>query len=295
MKKFVSSPRPKWQPVRILSIAGSDSGGGAGLQADIKTVSALGGYAATAVSAVTVQNTVGVQAVFPVPADIVCQQVEAVCTDLRPQAVKISMLPDPALAKPLSELLRPYAVPLVIDPVMIATSGHSLMEDTGVKSLVDYLFPLAAIITPNLEEVRALTGIFPENEAEYAQAARILLDMGPQAVLLKGGHAKTKGTLEPEAKRSADYLLCKGEEHLPIWFSSPHIASQNLHGTGCTLSAAIAFYMAAGCELLQAVAGAKEYIHQAILAGQNMKIGEGHGPVNHFFAPLPCLPEKSKK
>lgn len=285
MKSFSSSNRPSWQPVRVLSIAGSDSGGGAGLQADIKTISALGGYSATAVSAVTVQNTHGVEAVFPIPTDIVCRQVKAVCGDLHPDAVKISMLPDPALAQPLAEILKEHACPCIIDPVMVSTSGHALMEDAGVKSLVKHLFPLAAIITPNLEEVRALTGIFPETPQDYGKAAHMLLGMGPKAVLIKGGHARQKKMEQPI---SVDFLLCQGEENLPVSLSSPRIESNNLHGTGCTLSAAIAFYMGTGLDTLQSVACAKEYLYQAIKAGKDMKIGDGHGPVNHFFRPVPC-------
>ncbi len=285
MKSFFSSRQPFWQPVRVLSIAGSDSGGGAGLQADIKTISALGGYAATAVSAVTVQNTQGVEAVFPIPTDIVCRQVETVCNDLRPDAVKISMLPDPTLARPLADILKEYPSPCIIDPVMVSTSGHALVEDAGVKSLVKYLFPLASIITPNLEEVRALTGIFPETPQDYGKAAHLLLEMGAKAVLIKGGHAQQENGVKAV---SVDFLLCRGEENLPVSFSSPRIESNNLHGTGCTLSAAIAFYMGAGLDVLQAVACAKEYLYQAIKKGKDMKIGNGHGPVNHFFRPVPC-------
>lgn len=284
MKSFSSSSQPFWQPVRILSIAGSDSGGGAGLQADIKTISALGGYAATAVSAVTVQNTRGVEAVFPVPADIVCRQVEAVCSDIHPNAIKISMLPDPALAGPLAKILKRYPCPCIIDPVMVSTSGHSLVEDAGVKSLVEHLFPLATIVTPNLEEVYTLTNIFPETRRDYGKAARLILEMGAKSVLIKGGHAKPQ---KGKKATSVDFLLCQEEAYLPVSFSSPRIESNNLHGTGCTLSAAIAFYMGAGLDTLQAVACAKEYLYQAIKAGKDMKIGNGHGPVNHFFQPVP--------
>lgn len=277
-----------WKPVCVLSIAGSDSGGGAGLQADIKTVSALGGYAATAVSAVTVQNTMGVREVMPVPAKTLCAQVEAVLSDIHPDAIKISMLPEPDSAVALAKILKAYACPnVVLDPVMVSTSGHSLVNDTCMKNVVKNLFPLSKIVTPNLEEVRALTGIFPVRKQEYERAAGMILDMGPKAVLLKGGHAGTN-------RRVSDYLLCAETGFAPTVVSSPKIESNNLHGTGCTLSAAIAFYLACGMETIEAVSLAKEYIYRAIKTGKNMIIGQGHGPVNHFFAPKALAKPKSK-
>ena len=266
-----------WKPVCVLSIAGSDSGGGAGLQADIKTVSALGGYAATAVSAVTVQNTLGVRHVLPVPAGTVRDQVQAVLQDLKPQAVKISMLPDPQAAAPIAELLRRQAH-IVIDPVMVATSGDTLVKEEAMQLIVKELFPLAQIVTPNLEEVRALTGIFPVKKQEYERAAKMILDMGPKAVLIKGGHAGS-------ARRSSDYLLCADTHFAPLVVSSPKSDSKNLHGTGCTLSAAIAFFLASGSDTTQSVISAKEYIYRAIKTGKNMQVGQGKGPVNHFFNP----------
>ncbi|MCM1168953.1 MAG: bifunctional hydroxymethylpyrimidine kinase/phosphomethylpyrimidine kinase [Bacteroides sp.] len=266
-----------WKPACVLSIAGSDSGGGAGLQADIKTVSALGGYSATAVSAVTVQNTLGVRQVMPVPAPIVCAQVLAVLDDIRPQAVKISMLPEPAVAAPLADILREQDN-IVIDPVMVATSGHSLVENSAMRHIVKNLFPLARIVTPNLEETRALTGIFPQKKTEFERAAKMILDMGPRAVLLKGGHSAS-------TRRSSDYLLCAEADFAPLVVSSPKSDSNNLHGTGCTLSAAIAFFLASGNDLTAAVVAAKDYIYHAIKTGKNMQIGQGHGPVNHLFAP----------
>lgn len=277
MKTTPKAPNATWKPACVLSIAGSDSGGGAGLQADIKTVSALGGYAATAVSAVTTQNTLGVRHVLPVPAGTVCSQVQAVLEDIKPQAVKISMLPDPEAAAPLAESLRrqPH---IVIDPVMVATSGDALVTDASMKHIVRELFPLAEIVTPNLEEVRALTGLFPVKKQEYERAAKMILDMGPKAVLLKGGHAGS-------GRRSSDYLLCADADFAPLVVSSPKSDSKNLHGTGCTLSAAIAFFLASGADLTQAVVSAKEYIYRAIKTGKNMQIGQGNGPVNHFFSP----------
>lgn len=288
MKSNGKTTNAIWKPLCVLSIAGSDSGGGAGLQADLKTVSALGGYSATAVSAITVQNTLGVQEVMPVPSKILCAQVEAVLNDLYPEAIKISMLPEADTCAPLAKILKAYACPnVVLDPVMVSTSGHSLVSDACMKNVVRHLFPLAKIVTPNLEEVRALTGIFPIKKQEYERAAKMILDMGPAAVLLKGGHAGTN-------RRVSDYLLCSETGFAPTVISSPKIESNNLHGTGCTLSAAIAFYLACGTDTIEAVSLAKEYIYRAIKTGKNMSIGKGHGPVNHFFAPKAMAKPKSR-
>lgn len=263
----------------MLSIAGSDSGGGAGLQADLKTVSSLGGYAATAVSAITVQNTLGVQAVVPVDADTLCAQVQSVMDDLAPDAIKISMLPSSDMAMALAKLLQKHACEnIVLDPVMVSTSGHSLVDAVCMKSIVKHVFPLAKIVTPNLDEVRALTGIFPRTKQDYERAAKMILNMGPKAVLLKGGHANA-------SRRAIDYLLCADSHFAPLMVSSPRVPSKNLHGTGCTLSAAIAFFLASGMELTDSVCAAKEYLYHAVKTGKNMKVGKGNGPVNHFFAP----------
>ncbi len=287
MKQIDPIRKEGWRPVCVLSVAGSDSGGGAGLQADLKTVSSLGGFSATAVSAVTVQNTQGVKAVLPIPVDIVCAQVEAVCEDLRPDAVKISMLPDAALAAPLAEILKKHDCRhIVIDPVMVATSGHTLVEMPGVRSLVEHLFPLAEIVTPNLEEAQVLAEVAINDEASCLRAAEKILQSGTKAVLMKGGHA--------QGEDMKDLLLSRYAPDTPLWFRSPRIHTSNLHGTGCTLSAALAFFLASGYGLKEAVSAAKAYISHAIEAAKDMRIGEGSGPVNHFFAPLACTPPLSK-
>lgn len=287
MKQIESRQKEGWKPVCVLSIAGSDSGGGAGLQADLKTVSSLGGFSATAVSAVTVQNTQGVKAVLPVPVETVCAQVEAVCEDLQPDAVKISMLPNPALAAPLAEILKKHACRhIVIDPVMVATSGHTLVEVPGVRSLVEHLFPLTEIVTPNLEEAQVLAAENINDEATCLQAAKKILQGGVKAVLIKGGHA--------QGEEMKDLLLTQHAPDCPLWFRSPRIHTANLHGTGCTLSAALAFFLASGHRLEEAVSAAKNYISHAIEAAKDMRIGEGSGPVNHFFAPLACTSPLSK-
>ena len=288
MKQIDTRQKEGWKPVCVLSIAGSDSGGGAGLQADLKTVSSLGGFSATAVSAVTVQNTQGVKAVLPVPVETVCAQVEAVCEDFHPDAVKISMLPDAALAAPLAEILKRHACRhIVIDPVMVATSGHTLVEVPGVRSLVEHLFPLAEIVTPNLEEARVLAAGEIGDEESCLQAAKKILQSGTEAVLIKGGHAQGEDV--------KDLLLSQHEPDNPHWFRSPRIHTSNLHGTGCTLSAALAFFLASGYGLEEAVSAAKNYISQAIEAAKDMHLGEGSGPVNHFFAPIACTPPLPKK
>lgn len=281
MKSTVKTYQKRyWEPIRILSIAGSDSGGGAGLQADIKTISSLGGYSATAVSAITVQNTLGVESVYPVCAKQVCEQVDAVCRDLKPQAIKISMLPDPETAEPLAELLKKHqCTNIVIDPVMVATSGHSLSDMPAIENMLRYLFPLARIVTPNLSEAQQITGIELSHIGKCQDAAAKILEWGPQAVLIKGGHAK--------GAYIKDLLLSAKQG--PIVFKSPRIKTNNLHGTGCTLSAAIAFFLASGLDINHAVLKAKEYLHTAIKAGSAMALGSGHGPVNHSFDPVPLI------
>lgn len=285
MKNISSENSPSWRPLRVLSIAGSDSGGGAGLQADLKTVSSLGGYSATAVTAVTVQNTVGVKNVWNVPTELVCQQIDAVCEDIRPDAIKISMLPLPDMAEAIARTLEKYPCGrIVVDPVIVSTSGHRLVPEDGVDNLVRHLFPLASVITPNLEEVAVLTGILPSGPEDYVRAANRLLETGPRAVLVKGGHA-------PEGGEMKDLLLCRERPDSPVWITSPRLKSRNLHGTGCTLSAAIAFFLAQSDDIVLAVSKAKEYIFEAIRTGADMEIGSGFGPVNHFFSPLPCRPQ----
>ena len=263
----------------ILTIAGSDCSGGAGIQADIKTISALGAYAASAVTAITVQNTCGVTGVHPVPPAYVKAQIEAVMTDIRPRAVKIGMINDAGIIRAIAENLKRYTpYYIVLDPVMISTSGHKLMEEDAITALTSQLMPLATLITPNLHEAEALAGKKISTVGGMVTAARELLAFGSQAVLVKGGHL--------EEEEMCDVLYIKGEDQ-PHHFSSPKIESRNTHGTGCTLSSAIATYLALGEPLEEAVRKAKAYVYQGILSGKDVHIGEGHGPLNHFFAPAP--------
>lgn len=261
-----------------LTIAGSDPSGGAGLQADIKTMSALGVYAASAVTALTVQNTRGVTATMAVPPQMVRDQVEAVLSDIRPMAVKIGMLGDAATARAVADSLEGYGEPIVIDPVMVSTSGHSLANAEAVEVMRQRLMPRAILVTPNLPEAEVLAGMTIKSEADMEAAARRILEGGAKAVLVKGGH--NKGT------QKRDLLLQQGEQRT-IWYQAPTIVTKNTHGTGCTLSSAIAALLALGLSLDEAVTRAKAYITGALQAGADVRVGDGHGPVNHFFHPLP--------
>lgn len=258
---------------QVLTIAGSDSGGGAGIQADLKTFSAFGCYGMSAITAITAQNTCGVTAIHPIPDDIVAAQIRAVVDDIGVDAIKIGMLSSPSIIKVVAEQLQSCGSEnIVIDPVMVATSGDKLLQDDAISALKDVLIPCAKVITPNIPEAEVLTERTIETREELLQAAEALLDMGPQAVLVKGGHLGMED--------SPDCLLIRGEN--PVWLEADRIATNNTHGTGCTLSSAIAASLASGYDLEQAVSIAKDYITQAIMAGKDYTIGHGHGPVKHF-------------
>jgi hydroxymethylpyrimidine/phosphomethylpyrimidine kinase len=262
---------------RVLSIAGSDSGGGAGIQADLKTFAALGCYGMTAITALTAQNTLGVSAIHGVPPEMLKAQLSAVLDDIGVDAVKIGMLHAPEIVRTVAWALRHYGVKLVVlDPVMVATSGDRLIAPETVQVLVEELFPLATVVTPNLDEAALLLGRPIADAGQLDAAARDLLALGAQAVLLKGGHLP--------GDEVAD-LLVSGDGPAQR-LASPRIASRNTHGTGCTLSSAVAAYLALGQPLEQAVAKARSYILQAIAMGADVYTGAGHGPLNHSHAPL---------
>ena len=263
---------------RVLCIAGSDSGGGAGIQADLKTLSALGCYGMTAITALTAQNTVGVQGVFPAGADAVRMQIDSVVGDIGTDAVKIGMLGDAATVVAVAGGLRAHGLQrVVLDPVAVSSTGAALIEPDAVGALVQHLLPLCAVLTPNLDEAALLVkNALPDVEAMRA-AARQLQRMGAAAVLLKGGHL-------PGEQVADVLLLADGSEHV---FDASRIATPNNHGTGCTLSSAIAAHMALGANLLQAVQAARAYIRNALQAGAGVQTGHGIGPLNHGFAPLP--------
>lgn len=262
---------------RVLSIAGSDSGGGAGIQADLKTFAALGCYGMTAITALTAQNTRGVSGIHGVPPDMLKAQLSAVLDDIGVDAVKIGMLHAPEVVRTVAWALKHYQVQrVVLDPVMVATSGDRLIAPETVQVLVDELFPLATVITPNLDEAALLLDRPIVHVHELEAAARDLLAKGAPAVLLKGGHLS--------GDEVTDLLVARSGVVQRL--SSPRIESRNTHGTGCTLSSAIAAHLALGEPLDRAVALARAYILQAIEQGADVYTGAGHGPLNHGYAPL---------
>ena len=278
---------------RVLTIAGSDSGGGAGVQADIKTISALGCYAASAITAVTVQNTMGVSDVHPIPADIVEGQIRAVLDDIGADAVKIGMLQSREITRRIAAVLGEYPIRnIVLDPVMVSTSGHRLIEPEAVEALISCLMPLARVITPNIPEAEILLGGKRlSDQASLSEAAVELSRLTGASVLLKAGHlAPEPDGAESRAKSGADsgtmvltdyfYDAERGEL---IDLPSQAVQTVNTHGTGCTMSSALAAHLAKGCSLQDAARGAKAYIAGAIADGAAYEIGHGHGPVNHFF------------
>ncbi len=263
----------------VLTIAGSDCSGGAGIQADIKTISALGAYAASAITAITVQNTCGVTGIHPVPPSYVKGQIEAVMDDICPQAIKIGMINDTKIVEVIAEMLQKYQPQFVVfDPVMVSTSGCKLMEDEAIEAITTRLIPLATLITPNLSEAEILAGQKIRTVEEMQRQAKEMLKLGCRGVLIKGGHL--------EGGRMCDVLQTVGEE-APHLFAAPKVDSRNTHGTGCTLSSAIATYLALGETVTDAVEKAKQYVYKGIEAGKDVCIGHGHGPLNHFYSPVP--------
>lgn len=263
---------------KVLSIAGSDSSGGAGIQADLKTFSALGVYGATAITAVTAQNTQGVISQFALSPEMVSDQIKAVIDDIEPSVVKIGMLSNSDIVKVVAECLRHYRLTVILDPVMVSSSGHRLLSIEAQELIKEHLLPLSTLVTPNIPEMAALTDMQLSSPEEKESAARYLLDIGAKAILVKGGHE------EGRMKTDLLFYYKDGEVELKT-YTSETVSTKNIHGTGCTLSSAIAALMAKGVELNDAVAEAKRYVTQAIMAGSDVHIGYGFGPVNHFFNP----------
>lgn len=256
-----------------MTIAGSDSGGGAGIQADLKTFAALGVYGCSAISSLTAQNTQGVQGVLPIPPAFVQAQIKSVLSDIPVKAVKTGMLATADIIRAVAESLDQYEIPLVLDPVMVATSGDRLLAEDAINTLINRLIPRAAILTPNLLEAAALLSArVATSIAEMEQQATSLLSMGPQAVLVKGGHG--------DGDEATDLLVTSAGIEL---FSAKRIATQNTHGTGCTLASAIAAGLAKNLNLRDAVKEAKEYLHKALQHSNKLTIGNGSGPVHHFY------------
>jgi hydroxymethylpyrimidine/phosphomethylpyrimidine kinase len=258
-----------------VTVAGSDSSGGAGIQADLKTFAALGVYGASVITALTAQNTQGVRAIHDVPADFIRAQIDAVFSDLDIGAVKIGMLSQAATIDAVAQgLAAHHAKNIVLDPVMVATSGDRLLVPEAVEALRKLLIPRALVVTPNLAEAAALTGAsVARDEREMEVQARELLALGARNVLIKGGHGG--------GDQSLDLLIGQGEV---VRLSARRIATSNLHGTGCTLSSAITAGLANGLDLRAAAQDAKEYVTAAIAAAAKLKIGRGHGPLHHFHA-----------
>ncbi len=256
-----------------LTIAGSDSGGGAGIQADLKTFHQYGVYGTSVVVAVTAQNTQGVTAVHEIPVDVVISQMAALAEDILPHATKTGMLASPELVEAVATSIRRLEFSkLVVDPVIVATSGDRLLTEEAERTLVEQLVPLATIVTPNLHEAAALTGHPVGTIGDMEIAGRRLLDMGAEAVLVKGGHLGN-------SEEIVDVLITRADTH---HFAHPRLESNSTHGTGCTLSAAITAELACGTHLRSAVENAINFVHRAI--EQALTIGQGHGPLNHFVA-----------
>lgn len=271
----------KTYPV-VLSIAGSDSSGGAGIQADLKTFSALGVYGATAITAITAQNTLGVHSQLALTPEIVYEQIIAVIDDIHPQAIKIGMLSNTKIVSAVADALSKYSIPIILDPVIVSSSGHRLLSIDAIDAIKERLLPMATLLTPNIPEMIALTNMPLASDKEKIEAAQLLTNYGINAILLKGGHE------EGETKR--DILFIKSKDEIQIsYLSSPTINTNNIHGTGCTLSSAIAAFIARGLSLEEAIDKAKEYITDAIRHGADIKIGKGYGPVNHSFNPLKMM------
>jgi len=257
-----------------LTIAGFDGSGGAGIQADLKTFSALGCYGMSVLTALPVQNTTGVKAIYEISIHCVDEQLKAIFEDSRIDALKIGMLHRQEIVETVAKAIsKSNTLNIVIDPVMVAKSGHLLLEPKTIDSMKKLLFPLTTILTPNLLEASELLGRKIEDKEQMEQAAIDLVHMGPKAVLVKGGHLN--GDCE-------DCLCLKGKNTEIYWFSQPRIETKNTHGTGCTLSSAITAFLARGYTIYDAISLAKQYLTKAIVAGAYLKIGQGNGPLQHF-------------
>lgn len=260
--------------VRLLTIAGSDSGGGAGIQADLKTFSACGCFGMSAITAITAQNTLGVTDIHPVPVSTIQEQVRAVARDIGVDAVKIGMLHSTEVIHGVAEVLSEVSTDsVVLDPVMVATSGDRLIREDAVDALKEVLFPGVTLITPNIPEAEILLGREITKQRDLLAAARELTEKFGLSVLLKAGHLS-------EARLEDILVLSTGEVHS---FTNERLDTENTHGTGCTLSSAVASWLGHGYELPEAVRRAESYLHGAIVSGAGYRLGSGHGPVNHFF------------
>ncbi|MCY4305635.1 MAG: bifunctional hydroxymethylpyrimidine kinase/phosphomethylpyrimidine kinase [Aestuariivita sp.] len=252
-----------------LTIAGSDSGGGAGIQADLKSFCAMGVFGCSAITAVTAQNTQSVDLVYPIPPNVVSAQIETLFADITIDAIKIGMLASTSIIEAVSRAIEDFKGPIVLDPVMVSKSGAMLLDDNAIDALIENLFPKASLLTPNLPETSRLLN--HEQYSEITECAKALLDMGPNAVLIKGGHATEQVC--------SDWLMTT---HECLEMKSDRVLTKNTHGTGCSYSSAIAACLAKGDTVKQAVQEAHDWLYQAILHSDKLRVGVGHGPVHHF-------------
>ncbi|WP_312311353.1 bifunctional hydroxymethylpyrimidine kinase/phosphomethylpyrimidine kinase [Empedobacter brevis] len=259
----------------VLTIAGFDGSGGAGIQADTKTISAHGCYATNVLTALPVQNTQGVQNIYEIPAQAIREQIQSILEDIYPDAIKIGMVHSVELVHIISEELKNYNKPIVYDPVMVATSGHRLIKEETLETCIEKLFPLATLITPNLDEASILVNHKIDSAELMLAYGETILNLGCQNLLLKGGHL--------QQEKIISYLFQKKQ---PVQsYTSQKIETKNTHGSGCTLSSAIACNLALGFSLTESVQLAQEYVEQAILGSKDLTIGKGNGPLNHLFNP----------
>jgi len=266
----------KYKYPSVLTIAGFDGSGGAGIQADIKTTSALGCFSTSVLTALPVQNTQGVRKIYPVPVEAVADQIEAILDDIFPDAIKIGMVHTPQLVETIVSTLAKYKkIPLVFDPVMVATSGHRLIEEETITAIVEKLFPIADVITPNMDEAAILADIPVHTLEDLYAAGEKIKKLGCKSILLKGGHQET----------STITSLYYDENEQYHSFETVKFDTNNTHGSGCTLSSAIAAYLAQGKTLYDAVSLGQQYVYQAIENGKDVQTGFGNGPLNHFFNP----------
>ncbi len=268
---------------KVLSIAGSDSSGGAGIQADLKTFSALGVYGATAITAITAQNTQGVNSQFALEPQMVYDQITAVMDDIEPSVVKIGMLSNTAIVEAVAKALHDYKPSfIVLDPVIVSSTGHRLLSIEAQETIKEKLIPIADLLTPNIPEMKALTDSSLSSLEEKKKAAQQLFNLGAKAILLKGGHEE--GEVKTDVLFVSQQTTDNGQQTLSM-FTSETVVTKNTHGTGCTLSSAIAAFIARGLSLEDAISEAKNYVTEAIRAGADVNIGKGIGPVNHLFNP----------
>ncbi len=268
----------KKEYARVLTIAGSDSGGGAGIQADLKTFSALGCYGMSAITALTAQNTVGVSGIYDVPADFIVKQINVVLDDIGVDSVKTGMLHRPEVIQKISAILKSRHISsIVVDPVMFAKSGDKLLLDEAISALKEELIPIATVLTPNIPEAEMLLNRQLDSSKDLGQAAKDLCDLGPKAVVVKGGHLKNN--------TSDDWLFIKKTEQIgvSVQLTSERIDTNNLHGAGCSFSAAIASFLALGNNIEHSAKMSREFITGAIACGSHFKLGKGNGPIMHFY------------